>query len=78
LPEHDVNSNAMALGSLGAVLGIGAAVLTTGSDGRKVCQIGGLTLAGVGLGLMTDPDDDTLVGAAVGLLGVGTAVFGGQ
>jgi hypothetical protein len=72
---------AVSLGSLGAVLGITAAVISTGSDGRKVAQIAGLTLAGVGLGLFLDPDGgagETTAGLAAGALGTGIAVFGGQ
>jgi hypothetical protein len=68
------------VGSLGAVLGVGAAILTSGSDARKVSQIGGLTAAGVGLGMMLDPDGsglETIVGLAAMLIGTSYAVFGG-
>jgi hypothetical protein len=73
-----MNGEAMQLGSLGAVVGIGAAVLTPGSDMRKLSQIGGLTAAGVGLGMLLDPDDSsTLLGGALAATGLLVAVFGG-
>jgi len=71
----------VSFGSLGAVTGIGAAVLTTGTDARKIFQIGGLALVGVGGGMALDPesgDVETIAGGvlfAVGLLG---ALFGGN
>jgi hypothetical protein len=70
----------MSLGSLGAVAGIGAAVLSPGGDARKLSQIGGLTLAGVGLGMALDPtgdDTESVLGIAAMVLGTGLAVFGG-
>jgi hypothetical protein len=69
------------LASLGAVVGVGAAVVTTGTDARKVYQIAGLAAAGAGLGMMADPDGSTSeawLGAAVGILGLGAALFGGN
>jgi hypothetical protein len=69
------------LGSLGAVVGIGAAVVTTGSDARKVFQIAGLTAAGAGLGMALDPEGsepEAWLGVAVGILGLGAALFGGN
>jgi hypothetical protein len=68
----------VSLGSLGAVLGIGAAIVTSGSDARKVYQIAGLTAAGAGLGLATEPDGSPLLGTIVGLLGLSAALFGGN
>jgi hypothetical protein len=62
------------LGSLGAVLGIGAAILSAGSDTRKIAQIGGLTAAGVGLGMALDPDAGDAEMIAGGLVGVGGLV----
>lgn len=69
------------LGSLGAVAGIGAAVVTTGSDTRKAYQIAGLTAAGAGLGMALDPGGSTSeawLGTAVAILGLGAAIFGGN
>jgi hypothetical protein len=69
------------LGSLGAVVGIGAAVVTTGSDARKVYQIAGLTVAGAGLGMAVDPEasaPEAWLGVAVSVLGLGAALFGGN
>lgn len=69
------------LGSLGAVLGIGAAILSTGSDTRKIAQIAGTTAAGVGLGMALDPEADQAEMIAGGLIGCGgiiAAVFLGN
>ena len=69
------------LGSLGAVLGIGAAILSTGSDTRKICQIAGTTAAGVGLGMALDPeagDAEMLAGTLIGIGGLIGAVFLGN
>lgn len=59
------------LGSIGAVVGIGAAILSAGSDTRKIAQIGGLTAAGVGLGMALDPEAGEAEMIAGGLIGVG-------
>jgi hypothetical protein len=69
------------LGSLGAVLGIGAAILSTGSDTRKIAQIGGTTAAGIGLGMALDPEADQaemLAGALIGVGGIVAAIFVGN
>jgi hypothetical protein len=70
----------VALGSLGATLGIGAAVLSPGGDARKLSQIAGLTVAGAGLGMALDPagdDVESVAGIVAMVLGTGLAVFGG-
>jgi hypothetical protein len=69
------------LGSLGAVLGIGAAILSAGSDTRKISQIAGMTAAGVGLGMALDPEADQaemLAGTLIGIGGLVGAVFVGN
>jgi hypothetical protein len=69
------------LGSLGAVLGIGAAILSTGSDVRKIAQIAGTTAAGVGLGMALDPeagDAEMIAGGLIGVGGIIAAVFVGN
>lgn len=69
------------LGSLGAVLGIGAAILSTGSDVRKIAQIGGTTAAGVGLGMALDPEAgsaEMIAGSLIGIGGIVAAVFVGN
>jgi len=69
------------LGSLGAVLGIGAAILSTGSDVRKIAQISGTAAAGVGLGMALDPeagDAEMIAGALIGVGGIVAAVFVGN
>jgi len=69
------------LGSLGAVLGIGAAILSTGSDTRKIAQIAGTAAAGIGLGMALDPEADNaevIAGTLVGIGGLIGAVFVGN
>jgi hypothetical protein len=69
------------LGALGAVVGIGAAVLTSGGDTRKLAQIGGMTGAGIGLGMALDPegsDAETLAGGLIAVGSIIAAVFIGN
>lgn len=69
------------LASLGAVVGIGAAVVTTGTDTRKIYQIAGLTAAGAGFGMAVDPGGsggEQLVGASLMITGLVAAIFGGN
>jgi hypothetical protein len=69
------------LGSLGAVVGVGTAIVTTGSDTRKVYQIAGLTAAGVGAGMAIDPQNsggEQLAGSVLAAIGLASAIFGGN
>jgi hypothetical protein len=69
------------LGALGAVVGIGSAILTTGGDTRKLAQIGGLTAAGAGLGMALDPEGsqaEAIAGTLIAIGGIVAAVFVGN
>jgi hypothetical protein len=69
------------LASLGAVVGITAAIVTTGNDMRKISQVAGLTAVGAGLGMALDPDSsaaETCLGVVIDVLGIGLAMFGGN
>jgi len=69
------------LGALGAVVGIGAAILTSGGDTRKLAQVGGMTAAGIGLGMALDPEgsqSETVAGTCIAIGGVVAAVFVGN
>lgn len=69
------------LGALGTVIGIGAAILSSGGDTRKLSQIGGMTAAGVGLGMALDPDGgeaETIAGTLIAVGGVIAAVWVGN
>ena len=69
------------LGALGTAVGIGAAVLSSGGDARKLAQIGGMGAAGVGLGMALDPDGsdvESIAGTLIAVMGVLTAVFVGS
>jgi hypothetical protein len=69
------------VGSLGAVLGIGAAILSSGGDSRKIAQIGGMTAAGAGLGMALDPEGgeaEAIAGTLIAIGGIIAAVFMGN
>jgi hypothetical protein len=69
------------LGALGTALGIGAAIVSTGGDTRKIAQVGGMTAAGIGLGMALDPDGDsaeTVAGTVIAVVGVLGAIFIGN
>jgi len=69
------------LGALGSVIGIGAAILTSGGDTRKLSQIGGMTAAGIGLGMALDPEGspaETVAGTLIACGGIITAVLVGN
>jgi hypothetical protein len=69
------------LGAIGAVAGIGAAVLSSGGDTRKIAQIGGMTAAGAGLGMALDPEGsqaEAIAGTLIAIGGIVAAVFIGN
>lgn len=62
------------LGALGTAIGIGAAVLSSGGDMRKIAQVAGMTGAGIGLGMALDPEGGPAETVAGTLIAVGSLI----
>jgi hypothetical protein len=69
------------LGALGAALGILVAIVSSGGDARKLAQVGGMTAAGIGLGMALNPDggtEEAWAGGAIAAGGVLAAICVGR